>query len=154
MRRIAVIRIRGRVGVSPDIKRTLELLNLKRKYNCVIVKDVPSILGMLKKVENYVTWGEIDRETMEALLRKRGRIGKKRLSDELMKERTGKNISQIVEDFMQFKCELRDFGIKEVFRLAPPSGGFERKGIKQPFKVGGALGYRGVKINELLRRMI
>jgi large subunit ribosomal protein L30 len=43
--------------------------------------------------------------------------------------------------------------IKEnVFALHPPRGGFERKGIKVPFKVGGAMGYRG-EMDALLERM-
>jgi large subunit ribosomal protein L30 len=32
--------------------------------------------------------------------------------------------------------------------------GFERGGIKKPFSMGGSLGYRKNKINELIRRMI
>jgi large subunit ribosomal protein L30 len=43
---------------------------------------------------------------------------------------------------------------KKFFRLNPPRGGFGRKGIKIPFKVGGALGYRGNKINDLIKRMV
>ncbi|MCK5107246.1 MAG: uL30 family ribosomal protein [Nanoarchaeota archaeon] len=41
-----------------------------------------------------------------------------------------------------------------VFRLNPPRGGFERKGIKKPFKTGGALGNRDDKINILIKKMI
>jgi len=43
---------------------------------------------------------------------------------------------------------------KMFFRLAPPVGGFERKGIKLPFASGGALGDRGEKINDLIKKMI
>ena len=43
---------------------------------------------------------------------------------------------------------------KPFFRLCPPRGGFERKGIKRSFGSGGALGYRGSAINELIMRMI
>lgn len=45
-------------------------------------------------------------------------------------------------------------GKKQIFRLCPPRKGFERKGIKVLFGKGGALGYRGENINELIRRMI
>ena len=41
-----------------------------------------------------------------------------------------------------------------IFRLSPPRGGFERKGIKVAFRAGGALGYRGDKMNGLIRKMI
>ena len=43
---------------------------------------------------------------------------------------------------------------KKVFALTPPRKGFGRKGIKMPFKLGGALGDRGEKINDLLMRMV
>ncbi|MBN2141994.1 uL30 family ribosomal protein [Candidatus Woesearchaeota archaeon] len=43
---------------------------------------------------------------------------------------------------------------KKVFRLHPPRGGFERKGIKKPFSLGGALGYRGEKMNDLIQKML
>lgn len=38
--------------------------------------------------------------------------------------------------------------------LHPPRGGFERKGIKVAFAAGGALGYRGAKMDDLIKRMI
>lgn len=40
------------------------------------------------------------------------------------------------------------------YRLGPPHGGLGRRGIKAPFAMGGAMGYRGPMINELLRRML
>lgn len=44
--------------------------------------------------------------------------------------------------------------VKNFFHLSPPRGGFERKGIKHAFDNGGALGNRGKKINDLIKRMI
>ncbi len=44
--------------------------------------------------------------------------------------------------------------MKPFFRLNPPKKGFGRKGIKMPFNISGALGYRGSKINDLIKRMI
>ena len=40
------------------------------------------------------------------------------------------------------------------FRLNPPSKGYGRKGIKIAFSQGGALGNRGEKINDLIKRML
>ena len=52
-------------------------------------------------------------------------------------------------------AELKEIPeLKPVFRLRPPKKGYERVGIKKPFSVGGALGYRKEKINELLEKMI
>jgi large subunit ribosomal protein L30 len=50
-------------------------------------------------------------------------------------------------------AELKKKGEK-VVRLNPPKKGFGRKGIKMPFKLGGALGDRGEKINDLITRML
>jgi len=47
-----------------------------------------------------------------------------------------------------------DGNVKKHLHLNPPKGGFERKGIKQAFRNGGALGDRGEKINELIKKML
>jgi large subunit ribosomal protein L30 len=47
-----------------------------------------------------------------------------------------------------------DGKITNYFHLAPPRGGFGRGGIKKPFTAKGALGYRGEKINELIKKMM
>jgi len=124
--KIAVIRIRGPNKKSTETNETLDMLRLYRKHFCVILDKTPSIIGMIKKVENCITWGEIDDSTIKELKDKRG-------------EKTKVN----------GKEELKKF-----FRLCPPKGGFERKGIKSPFKLGGALGYRADKIKDLIKRML
>ena len=43
---------------------------------------------------------------------------------------------------------------KILYRLHPPKGGFERKGIKKTFALGGVLGYRKEKINVLIKKML
>lgn len=50
--------------------------------------------------------------------------------------------------------EQKDPNGKPFYRLSPPRGGFERKGIKVPFKLGGALGERGAEINDLIKKMV
>ena len=49
---------------------------------------------------------------------------------------------------------INDKKIKKYFRLNAPRKGFGRKGIKHTFKEGGALGYRGQAINDLIKRMV
>ncbi len=153
---IAVIRIRGRVGVREDIEKTLRLLRLRRKHTCVVLRPTKDIAGMINKVKDYVTWGEIDRETLKELLIKRGRlVGNKKLTEEYLKEKLGMSLDDVVDKIMKGEMRLRDIpGLKPFFRLSPPRGGFERGGIKRPFHLGGALGYRGRYINDLIRRMI
>lgn len=144
--KIAVIRIRGLVGVRKQIKDTLDKLRLRRKFVCVVVDDKPEIMGMIKKAENYVAYGPIEKETLKLLIRERGRYpGNKRLTI------GGKQLDSFVEEFLEGKKTLQDLGIKPFFRLSPPKGGF-KKSIKLMYPKG-VLGYNP-KINELIKRMI
>jgi len=123
----AVVRIRSINRINIPINDTLKMLRLYRRNYCVVLDNTPSISGMLNKVKDYITWGEIDDETLSLLKEKR---------EEKTKDEDGKEVT------------------KKFFRLNPPRGGFGRKGIKFQFKAKGALGYRGSKINDLIRRMI
>ncbi len=146
---IAVIRIRGGVGVRKEIKDTLKMLRLHRKNHCTLWNVNDSVKGMLQKVKDYVTWGEISEEMLEKLVKKRGRkVGNKRLTEEEVK----KVLELLKNGDGQPSRILRENGIKPVFRLKPPSKGF-KKSIKTPYPKG-ELGYRGEAINELLERMI
>lgn len=142
MSKIAIVRVRGSIHLRRDIKDALNLLRLYRQNYCILVEDNPSYRGMIKKIKDYVTYGEIDDETYKELLAKRGEEYKGREEDRKSKIKYKKFI--LVEGKK----------IKPFFRLNPPLKGFGRKGIKVGYKAHGALGYRGVKINELLKRMI
>ncbi len=156
MNRFIVIRIRGENNIKPKAKKTLEVMKLKTKFSCVIVKDTPESVGMINIIKDLVTWGELNSETFRSLLEKRGRLYKNKLVDEVyLKSKIHLSMDQFVTEFMEGKKELNDVeGLKKVFRLSPPRKGFERKGIKQPYSMGGSLGYRKDAINELLVRML
>ncbi|KSW12761.1 50S ribosomal protein L30 [Pyrodictium occultum] len=165
VRLYAVIRIRGRVDVHPDVEHTLALLRLHRKFHLVLYPStLPGIWGMLHKVKDWATWGEIDRETLIELLRRRGRVpGNKPLTDDYVREKLGLKggIEELADKLLRAEIVLhrlydkrrKIWLIKPVFRLHPPRGGF-RGSIKKPYGAGGELGYRGPAINELIRRML
>ncbi len=154
MTAFAVVRIRGRVGVRREIEETLQRLRLTRVNHCVVVPDTPTFRGMINRAKDYITWGEIDKETLDLLLRRKGELeGRREVTEEYIREKTGLDWDAFLDAVLDGKMLLSDVGIKP-FRLHPPSGGFERKGIKTPYSLGGALGYRGNAINELLRRMM
>ncbi len=140
--KIAVILIRGLVGIKRQTKDTLKMLRLLRKNHCVVLDKNPSIIGMVVKCKDYVTYGEIDNETYKLLIEKRGEEYKGRVKDSKGK--------------INYKKYLEYNGkkLKPYFRLSPPKGGFERKGIKKSYQIGGVLGYRGKKINDLIKRML
>jgi large subunit ribosomal protein L30 len=152
----AVIRIRGVVGVPRKIEDTLKLLRLKRLYFCNILPETDSIRGMLEKVKDFITYGEIDRETLIHLLRKRLRMkgeGNRKVSEEDLRKITGFNsFEEFADALLSGRVILKQFEVfHPFFRLRPPSRGF--KSIKEHWPKGD-LGYRGKEINELLRRMI
>lgn len=156
MSKIAIIRVRGKIGVNKDIADTLKMLHLFNKHHCAVVDSTPAFIGMIKKTKDYVTWGEIDSETFRLLLEKRGKLPcKKHLTAEYVKQHAKMTFEQFAEKFVNSGVSFKDIsGLKPFFRLKPPEGGFERKGIKKPFSIGGALGYRKDRINELIRRML
>lgn len=141
--KIAVVLIRGLVRVNTKIKETLKMLNIIQNHECVIVDKNPSMLGMILKCKDYVTYGEIDDETHKQLVERRGREYKGCTSNADKKMR-----------YDQKYIEYCGKKLKPYFRLSPPRGGFERKGTKTAFSRGGALGYRGSEINDLIKRML
>ncbi len=152
---LAVIRVRGRTGVRREISDTLKMLNLTRINHCVLIPETPSYKGMLQKVKDYVTWGEINKDTLERLIRTRGRLyGDEPITDKYVKEKMGfENISALADAIVEGKVLYKDIpNVKPVFRLHPPLKGWEK--TKRHFTEGGALGYRGAKINELILRML
>lgn len=140
--KLAVVRVRGVTGIKYDINSTIEKLGLSRKNHCVVVPKNESYFGMVKKAGDYVTWGEINEEMYSALIEKRGEEFSGRTSDKKGKISYNKFIDVDAKK------------IKKVFRLNSPKKGYGRKGVKFSFADGGALGYRGDKINDLLKRMI
>ncbi|ACS34483.1 50S ribosomal protein L30 [Thermococcus gammatolerans] len=155
MAKLALIRLRSGIRARGEVRDTLAMLRLHRINHLVIVDDTPSYRGMIQKVKDYITWGEIDKETLVKLLRKRGRlVGNKPITDEYVKEKLGMTIEEFAEKVINGEMKLRDLpNIKPVFRLHPPRGGLKGS-KKRSFKEGGALGYRGEKINELIERML
>ena len=116
MAKMAVIRIRGTANLKEPIERTFKQLRLLKPNHMIIVDDYDKYKGMILKVKDFVTWGELDDSLLDKL-----------------KERYDNN--------------------KHIYRLHPPKKG-HGKGIKLSYKVGGALGYRGKDINDLIKRML
>jgi large subunit ribosomal protein L30 len=150
----AIVQVRGVVNTRRDIKETLKMLRLHHINHCVLIPDTPENLGMIRKVKDYVAYGEVDAETIETLLRTRGRIvGDSPLTDEYVKANsTYGSIVEFAKALASSEVRLKDLpGLKPVLRLHPPRKGY--KTTKRTFPQGGALGYYGAEINSLLYRM-
>lgn len=153
---IAVLRIRGEVGVREPIKQAMNLMKLHRKNRVILLKNTPSNIGMINKVKDYCTFGEIDAEMVKELLEKRGRLpGNKPLTADYLKKQSKTDFDSLSKALIGGKVSLKDIpGLKRYFKMHPPIGGFERGGIKHPYAAGGVLGYRGKEIKTLLQKMI
>src|SRR3989344_1405926 len=69
---IAAIRLRGSIKVGKALLDTMRILKLDRVNTLSIVDDSPSVKGMIKKIDNYITWGEISEDVMKKLGGKKG----------------------------------------------------------------------------------
>lgn len=151
---IAAVRIRGTVNVPKDVKDTLKMLKLDKINSCVVVPDSPTYRGMLQKSKDFITYGDVDKETLVKLLKGRGRIvGDKPVTvDYLKKTAKVDSFEKFADELMKGKTKLNEVKwIKPVFRLNPPRKGL--KSIKLPYPKG-ALGNRKDKMSELLKRMM
>ncbi|MEM0037709.1 MAG: 50S ribosomal protein L30 [Zestosphaera sp.] len=152
----AIVRVRGLADVPPDVENTLRKLRLTRKYTTVIYPKNSSVDGMLRVIKEWVTWGEIDENTLKELLLKRGKlVGNKPITEGFIRERFGMSVDEFVKALIEGKLQLHklDDVIKPVFRLHPPKGGFKRS-TKKPLGSDGELGYRGSEINKLIHKMV
>ena len=137
----AVVRVRGRRKRGKDVMETLKRLRLHKSNHCVIVRDEPSVLGMLKKVESFITYGPVSEETLVRLIEKRAEVGAQRFEGDPQ---------EVARAMMEDPKALSKWNISPVFRLKPPRKGW--KSTKKHFP-DGALGRRP-EMDSLLRRMI
>jgi len=139
---ITVIRIHGRVKIKKKVEETLYRLRLRRKYSCVVLSPTKEQLGMIKKLKDFVAFGEINDKTFKELIEKRGQfIDKSKKID----------AKKVVEEIKKGR-KYKELNLKPFFRLHPPRKGIESK---KHFGVGkGVLGDNGKEINKLIERML
>ena len=159
---IIIIRICGIWSRIPkEIQTILAKLNLKNLYNAVILFYNKDTLKMIKLIENYVTWGYIKKTRIEELLRKRGSVMQNEEQNELdnaeIENHLGKYGIFCIEDIVH-ELSYETKNAKPVleyigyFKLSNKEEGFDKVNI--PFEKGGNSGFRGDKINALLKKMI
>ena len=152
---ICVIRIHGMVELKKKIAETLDRLRLRRKYSCVVLNPTEEQMGMIKKLRDFVAFGEINKETLEKLIAKRGKWNfpvnseKSEQKGKLIDKSKKIDAKKMAEELMNGKSYWA-LDLKPFFRLHPPRGGIKSK-IHFP---KGVLGDNKKKINELVERML
>ena len=153
---IGVIRIRGSIKVNKNIKYTLSLMNLHKQNHCTILKASSSVLGMLQKTKDYITFGPISEKMIENMLNKRGFVeGNNPITDEHVRHATVySDIKDLSKALYKGSIKLNEIEkLKPVFRLHPPKGGFKGS-TKKAYKAGGVLGNVGENFDAFLKKMI
>uniref|UniRef100_A0A4W2EDZ9 Large ribosomal subunit protein uL30 n=2 Tax=Artiodactyla TaxID=91561 RepID=A0A4W2EDZ9_BOBOX len=148
-------------GVSPKVRKVLQLLRLRQIFNGTFVKLNKASINMLRIVEPYIAWGYPNLKSVNELIYKRGygKINKKRIAltdNALIARSLGKYGIICMEDLIH---EIYTVGkrFKEAnnflwpFKLSSPRGGMKKKTTH--FVEGGDAGNREDQINRLIRRM-
>jgi len=156
-RYFVAIRIDGAPNVRHPEELTLNALRMKSKYSAVLLRDNPSVKGMLQRIKDHVTWAEAKKEDIELLLSSRASTAEGLgLTSEFVKKNSGlAGVSELVSGLYSGKltlAKLREMGITPYFRLHPPRGGFP-KSSKRPFTDSGELGFRKEGLHRLLTKM-
>jgi large subunit ribosomal protein L30 len=148
-----IVRVRGSIHARHDVVDTLRFLHLTRANHATVVPERPEFRGMITRVQGYVTWGEADPKTVGLLLEHRGVTdsGRPLTPDHLAEAGGAKELSDLAARVTKEGLHPVP-GLRPLFRLTPPKGGW--RSTKRPFTRGGALGYRGRAINELVQRMV
>ncbi len=67
MAKLLVVRLRGEAGTRRDVIDTFKMLGMKKIYSFVILESTLPNIGMIKKINNFVSWGEPSPEVEKLL---------------------------------------------------------------------------------------
>lgn len=149
-----VVRIKGQADCPYWATTTMTLLKLDKKYRATILPAKENTLGMLKKVQHYVSWIELDASLAKELIDKKARKGgyQKVTADDL-KELGFASTDELATSLAEGKATLSKLKpLKPWFALAPPIHGFKRS-TKKLYGQKGMLG-QNKELDTIVRRMI
>jgi len=149
-----VIRIKGQADVPHWANTTLNLLKLEKKYRAIILPVKENTEGMLRKVQHFVSWQEIDLPTTKELLDKKGRrTGYKKITSEDISKAGFKTIDELATSLSEGKTSMSKLkSLKPWFALSPPKHGFKRS-TKRLYGQKGILGHNK-ELTTLVKRMM
>ena len=149
-----VIRIKGQADVPYWANTTLRLLKLEKKYRAIILPVKENTDGMLKKIQQFVSWQEVDLPTTKELLDKKGRrSGYKKITPEDISKAGFKTINELAVSLSEGKISMTKIKpLKPWFALSPPRKGFKRS-TKRLYGQKGVLGHNK-ELTALVKRMM
>jgi large subunit ribosomal protein L30 len=148
-----VVRVRGTIHARHDIVETLRYLHLTRANHATVIPERPELRGMLTRVQGYITWGEAEPGAVGALLEHRAvtESGAPLTPELVGSVASAKDLPALAAAVSKDGLVAAP-GLRPLFRLKAPKGGW--RSTKKPYGIGGALGYRGRAINDLVQRMV
>jgi len=149
-----VVRIKGQADCPYWATTTMTLLKLDKKYRATILPAKDNTLGMLKKVQHYVSWIEIDASLATELVDKKARKGGyQKVTVDDLKELGFASAEELGTALAEGKATLSKLKpLKPWFALAPPIHGFKRS-TKKLYGQKGMLGLNK-ELDTIVRRMI
>lgn len=149
-----VVRIKGQADCPYWATTTMTLLKLDKKYRATILPAKDNTLGMLKKVQHYVSWIELDASLAKELIDKKARKGSyKKINADDLKELGFASSDELATALAEGKATLSKLKpLKPWFALAPPRLGFKRS-TKKLYGQKGVLG-QNKELDSIVRRMI
>lgn len=154
---LIAVRLMGPFGTPIEIQRTLSSLRLERKFNAVLLEKTASSISMLRGAKDYLTWGEVNVDDVANLFKQRGElVGGLPMTDKHVQEKFGEHsVDALAKALTEGRVSLKllwQKGLRPIFRLHPPSGGFQYS-IKRNYGSRGELGNRGAAVSSLVARM-
>lgn len=148
-----VVRIKGTVNIPQQAKKTLDGLNLEKRFRATIVPESGEYLGMLRRVKDEVAWTKTDASMVKELLEKRGRKTGYKLITKPDLPNGYNSIDDLAAAIAENKIAMSKLGeIKPWFALNPPKGGFKRK-TKTQYMQDGILG-EDDQLADIVKRML
>ena len=149
-----VVRIKGQADVPYWATHTMTLLKLDKKYRATILPAKENTLGMLKKVQHYVSWIELDASLAKELIDKKARkSGYQKITADDLKELGFASSDELAAALTEGKAILSKLKpLKHWFALSPPRHGFKRS-TKKLYGQKGVLG-QNKELDAIVRRMI
>ena len=149
-----VLRISGQADVPYWAVTTMTLLKLEKKYRATIIPEKENTVGMLRKIQHYISWQEIDTETVKELLDKKARkSGYKKVTNEDITSIGFTSIDELATSLAEGKTSLSKLKpLKPWFALDPPRHGFKRS-TKKLYGQKGVLGHNK-ELSVIVKRMM
>jgi large subunit ribosomal protein L30 len=150
---LIVVNLRGGVNTRAPVRKTLQEMKIAKRFNSTIVPDTIVYRGMLNAAKDHVAWCKADASTVEKILNSRAEKSKGTSEQRNSAKGAATSYAMLAKELEEGKIRLDGSqGIRNLFRLHPPRGGFKRS-TRRPYNQGGVLGFNK-DLPSLIEKMV